>query len=142
MKRKFLIVLSSFLLIIAIVILNIGRTYSKELNIDEVLKTKSYSSLSQNVKDFIKNYYEENKVILLTSDLAGNGEPYLNPSYIKYLDSNDKSNYGVIPSVIAYNPIIKSNTRKGGTKSPQILPSKFDLIFKLPSPLNIKSAFE
>ena len=92
---------------------------NKELTIDEILETKAYSYLSPRVKEYIKEYYEETGKVLLTKEIAKDGETYLNPSYIDYLDSDTKEEYGVIPSVTAYTPKLVSS---GNT-----YPSKFDL---------------
>ena len=92
---------------------------NKELTIDEILETKAYSYLSPRVKEYIKEYYEETGKVLLTKEFAKEGETYLNPSYIEYLDNDNKEGYGVIPSVTAYTPkiVASSNT----------FPSSFDL---------------
>ena len=125
MKKKLLIIFSLCIFVLTFTILGIGRTYAKEINIDEILKGKEYSSLSSVVKEFIKDYYEENGIVLLTKDLAKTGEGYLNPGYIEYLDSENKSDYYVIPSVIAYRPIIKTSYTK--TRGGENLPTSFDL---------------
>ena len=91
----------------------------KELTIDEILETKAYSYLSPRVKEYIKEYYEETGNVLLTQELAKNGEAYLNPSYIEYLDSDNQDRYGVVPSVTAYTPKLVSS---GNT-----YPASFDL---------------
>ena len=119
MKKK---VLVGIILIALLVIGGFGISLcfpSKELTIDEILETKAYSYLSPRVKEYIKEYYEETGKVLLTKELAKNGETYLNPSYINYLDSDKKDEYGVIPSITAYTPKLVS---AGNT-----YPSKFDL---------------
>lgn len=116
-----------------LLLLNIPVTYAREnnVNIDEILETKSYQSLSYNVKDFIKHYYEKNGIVLLTKDLAKSGEAYLNPQYIEYLDSEKKEEYYVVPSITAYTPDIASkiNTkfRNNILKASPLLPNAFDL---------------
>jgi len=91
----------------------------RELTIDEILKTDDYNYLSGNVKDFIKEHYEETGELYLTEKNFKDNEAYLNPSYIEYLDSNDKDSYNLIPSVTAYAPKI--------TAVNDNLPSSFDL---------------
>ncbi len=101
--------------------LNNDKDRFKNMSIEEVLKTDSYKYLSPNVKEFIYDYYEENGEILLTQDLAKDGEEYLNPNFIEYLDNDnkDKEEFGLVPSVTAYTP------KLSGAKSSY--PSSFDL---------------
>ncbi len=142
MKKKSFLIVNYIILIIAVLFFNISHVYAKEINIDEVLNSKSYSSLSPIVKEFIRNYYEENGVVLLTKDLAKPEEIYLNPRFIEYLESDEKDRYGVIPSVTVFVPnynqtnsltefnrngIITRNKKGGITKSESSFPSKFDL---------------
>ena len=91
----------------------------RELTIDEILKTDAYNYLSGNVKEFIKEHYEETGELYLTEKNFKGNEAYLNPSYIEYLDSNNKDSYNIIPSVTAYVP-------KLGVINDS-LPSSFDL---------------
>ena len=91
----------------------------KELTIDEILKTEAYSYLSDNVKEFIKEHYEETGEIYLTEKNKEGNEVYLNPSYIEYLDSSDKDSYNIIPSVTAYVPKLMAIN--------DTFPSSFDL---------------
>lgn len=110
MKKK---VLVGIILIALLVIGGFGISLcfpSKELTIDEILETKAYSYLSPRVKEYIKEYYEETGKVLLTKEIAKNGETYLNPSYIEYLDSDKKEEYTVIPTSVAYNPKLATST--------------------------------
>lgn len=127
--KKSIIILISFCLILFISFLLFSKreekTQQNQLTIDEILETENYSNLSANVKTFIKEYYEENSVVLLTKDLAEIGESYLNPDYIEYLDSDNKDEYSYIPSVTAYTPDLLGNNNnivRGNT-----LPDKYDL---------------
>jgi C1A family cysteine protease len=119
MKSKKIILFSSFIVILFLMIFSINKSFAKNISIDEVLNGKEYSNLSQVVKDFIKDYYEENHVLLVTKEIAKDGEPYLNPSYINYLESKNKKKYNIIPSIISYKPSIR--------RTRGVLPSKFDL---------------
>lgn len=130
MKKKVLIIICSIIAVSVLLIYSLGVAYAKDTNIDEVLKTKSYSSLSVKVKKFIKKYYEENGVILLTKDLAKDGEAYLNPKYIEYLDSDNKETYYAIPSITAYVPkiVLRNNSKSTkGIVGSSTLPSRYDL---------------
>ena len=91
----------------------------RELTIDEILKTDAYNYLSDNVKEFIKKHYEETGELYLTEKNFKDNEAYLNPSYIEYLDSNNKDSYNIIPSVTAYVPKLMAVNDN--------LPSSFDL---------------
>ena len=80
---------------------------------------KSYKYLSPKVKEYVKEYYEETGEVLLTESNAEDGEAYLNPSFIDYLDSDNQEEYSVIPSVTSYTPKI--------IEFFQTFPAKFDL---------------
>ena len=125
MKKKFLIIISLFIILV-VGAFGISFALNRNLTIDEILETKSYRYLSANVKEYIRNYYEETGVILLTEDNAKEGEAYLNPSFIDYLDSDKQEEYGVIPTDIIY---LESNDKSIDTalKSSPTLPSKYDL---------------
>jgi len=125
MKKKYLVIMIIFGLISSFIFLFFNRDKKnidkqEQLTIDEIIKSESYSSLSSNVKEFIKDYYEETGLVLLTKDLADIGESYLNPDYIEYLDSDNKDEYSYIPSITAYTPdlskdidnIVRGNTLK------------------------------
>lgn len=131
MKKNIIIFISfSLLLVFSFLVFNNfnkseEKTKQKQPNIDEILETESYTNLSSNVKTFIKDYYEENGVVLLTKDLAEIGESYLNPDYIEYLDSDNKDEYNYIPSTTAYIPDLlgnENNIVRGYT-----MPAKYDL---------------
>ena len=122
MKKRSLLIVSLLIIIFATIFLFINSNNNivkKELTIDEVLETESYSKLSSNVKQFIKDYYEETGEILKTEDNAKQGEAFLNPNYIDYLDDGDKEGYFVIPSITSYIPKISAGNEN--------YPSKFDL---------------
>lgn len=116
-RRKILFL---FVLIIGVVGSILFFTNQKrELTIDEILKTDAYNYLSDNVKDFIKEHYEETEELYLTEKNFKDNEAYLNPSYIEYLDSTNKDSYSIIPSVTAYVPKLMAVNDN--------LPSSFDL---------------
>lgn len=90
-------------------------------NIDEILKTESYNYLPKEAKRYIKKYYEETGIILLTEKNKEENEPYLNPEYIKYLENGEEpSEYGYIPESVSvdYN--------YANTDIEEELPSYFD----------------
>lgn len=92
--------LSPFLICLIFIGFGFGiiKREQKLNDINYLLETKSYSYLSSNVKEYIKNYYEETGDILLTEKNKKTNEPYLNNDFINYLDSDIKEDYEVIPS--------------------------------------------
>ena len=120
MKKKIILIISLIIVgLIGLFIIINNNIIHKELTIDEVLETESYSYLSNNVKSYIKEYYEETGEILKTEKNATENSTYLNPSFIEYLDSENKDEYFVIPSLTTYNPVLGSSSEE--------FPSKFDL---------------
>lgn len=90
-------------------------------DINYLLETKAYSYLSSNVKEYIKNYYEETGDILLTEKNKKTNEPYLNDDFINYLDSDTKSIYEVIPSTTVVDYMAPTGN------SLETYPSSYDL---------------
>lgn len=92
--------IGSFLICLVFIGFGFGiiKREQKLNDINYLLETKSYSYLSSNVKEYIKNYYEETGDILLTEKNKKTNEPYLNDDFISYLDSDSKEDYEVIPS--------------------------------------------
>ena len=104
-------------------------TYSsyalRKNNIDYILTTKAYSYLPPEAKNYIKNYYEETGIILLTEQNKEDNVSYINPEFVRYLtlDPTDQEKYGVMPSetIVDYSYV-------GDSYEPAVyLPSKFNL---------------
>ena len=113
---------------------------SKEEYIQKILETEDYSYLPEPAKNYIASVYEETGEVIKTENNKEEGEPYLNPRYVEYLVSNNRStvnsafvkesnkkvvdNYGLIPkkTIIDY---YKSNIVS--TYSDNELPSAYDL---------------
>ncbi len=119
MKKKFLVI-GSFFVILLICLLGFSFGFKKELTIDEILETKSYSYLSPKVKQYIKDHYEETGELLLTKENAKAGELYLSPAYIYYLDSSDE-NKGAVPNKFS------SKNQIVGNGNNTDLPRKYDM---------------
>ena len=130
MKKKCLIILFSIILLLVVKFSNVSFGFITNITIDEILETKNYSYLSPKVKEFIKYHYEKTGEIFYTEKNAKTGEAYLNPSYIEYLDSTDKSGYNVIPPVTTYTINIKkidNSNNRSVAKAGETLPESFDL---------------
>ncbi len=67
--------------------------------INSVLKQPAYSYLSTSVQDYIKTVYETTGQVVLTERNKEENLPYLNPSYIDYLNLSDveKAQVDLIP---------------------------------------------
>ena len=71
----------------------------------KILKTEAYNYLSDEVKEFIKNHYlkklvnyiKQKKIILVVKLI-------LNPNYIAYLETDNKEEFTIVPSVTTYVP--------------------------------------
>lgn len=119
------------------VTLIIGITFTKDKKevyhgIDEVLQSEAYSYLSPKIIEYIKDYYEDTGTVLLTEKNKQDNVPYLNPEFIKYLESDHQEKYSVIPS----NSITDFKYDEKSTISSQAdaddnkteeFPAKFDL---------------
>lgn len=79
------------------VITFIGVYSNSKSNIDNVLKTKSYSYLPKSSKEYIKDIYNKTGKVILTEKNKKDDEPYLNPAYVEYLKTKTASDYGYIP---------------------------------------------
>ena len=121
-KKRLIIILLIFFLVIVGVSINILNMPEEEFDIEKVLETKEYAYLSDNAKDYIRNYYNETGEVLLTEKNKEEGKGYLNPDYVSYLDGDSTSNTGYVPDPIKDNT--KTNLR--GTRNVE-LPSTYDL---------------
>ncbi len=94
---------------------NDKKQIAKVVNIEEVLRTESYTYLPKEAKDYIREVYNETGVILHTEKNKEENEEYLNPSYIEYLKR--KEDAAVIPSstVVDYVPIAAPNQETSPT---------------------------
>ncbi len=115
--------IGSFLICLVFIGFGFGiiKREQKLNDINYLLETKSYSYLSSNVKEYIKNYYEETGDILLTEKNKKTNEPYLNDDFISYLDSDSKDDYEVIPSATVVDYVAPKET------SLENYPSSYDL---------------
>ena len=125
MKKRSKIALAALLLLVIGVILFKKESDSKDktalvnINIEEVLKTDAYSYLPEKAKDYIREVYNDEGIILHTEKNKEKNIEYLNPAYIEYLTRNEE--VAVIPSstIVDFVP--------GIVKNAENLPSKFDL---------------
>lgn len=101
-KRKIVLFILPIFIIIGIYIYSYYID-NKKTDIEAVLKTNSYSYLSSNAKEYIKNYYYATGEILLTEKNKVSGEEYLNPDYVEYLANESDNNTGYIPNALVYD---------------------------------------
>ena len=126
MKKRVIIVLSILVLLVttSMLLFTKGTHSNKEtalvnVNIEEVLRTEAYSYLPEKAKDYIREVYKNEGIILRTEKNKERNVEYLNPAYIEYLTKNEDT--AVIPSstIVDFVPTT--------TKNAENLPSKFDL---------------
>ena len=96
------------LVTISVIALFINNKKKLENDIDKVLMTESYAYLPAKAKNYIKNVYDGSGTIILTEKNKEINKPYLNPSYVAYLEMSEeeKKKEGVIPSptIVDYTP--------------------------------------
>lgn len=120
MKKKVKII--SFLLLITILSsFFIYAKTNKEYIINKTFKTKYYSYLPQEAKDYIKKAYMETGEIIKTEKNSEENVPYLSPKYVKYLSLSDEEKDKVEEIPPIYN-ITFSNEQ-----STEELPKTYDL---------------
>ncbi len=97
-KKKRLIVLCALILTVILP--------TKFITVNKEVKTKSssniflssdYTYLPKKAYNYIIKYYEETGIILKTEKNKKNGEAYLNPDFIIYLENNSDSSY--VPNI-------------------------------------------
>ena len=97
-KSKMFILIPCVILLISIIIINIK---SKNNYIENIVHTESYSYLSNEAIEYIKEVYKKTNEVILTEKNKELNKPYLNPEYVKYLSlsSEQRENVEVIPEV-------------------------------------------
>ena len=98
-KKKFWLILG-FVLIFSL-FFTIKTNFNASSKINRILKSKSYSYLSPEAKNYIKKVYEDTGELILTEKNKKKNEPYLNPKYAIYLSLSDeeKNETNLTPSV-------------------------------------------
>jgi len=96
---KLILLILIFFIILGISLFNIFNS-NKTNNIDTILKSKYYSYLPLEAKNYIKEVYEETGELILTEKNKEENLPYLNPQYAEYLslENEEQIKYGYIPS--------------------------------------------
>ena len=110
-KKKNIIILCFLILTIIL--------YAKFMTINTNVKSKSssniflsedYTYLPKEAYNYVIKYYEETGIILKTEKNKEKGEAYLNPDFVTYLESGEKSSYVPNPTKIDYSyKTLKSN---------------------------------
>ena len=121
--KKILFILPIFVIIGILVYSSYEYNNSKNINIEKILKTNSYSYLSSNVKDYIRDYYNDTGEVLLTEKNKVVGKEYLNPDYIEYLNDESDIDSGYVPNVLTSDYNYSYNL---GISNIDNLPRKYD----------------
>ena len=104
MKKKRILIISFLFLLIGSIF---WRPFFHKPNIKTVLKSDAYAYLSNEVKKYIEEVYEETGEIVLTENNKEENVPYLNPQYIEYLSLSDEEKEQVeeipVPYVIQFS---------------------------------------
>ncbi len=129
MKKSKRLILSSiiFIMIGATIFCIKSLSTTKEKQIEEILKTDSYSYLPQDAKNLVKQSFLENDILILTEKNQQEDQPFLNPKYIEYLEMSDeeKGKQGLLPNV--YVTDWSNNYPKLNAEDVAKIPDKFDL---------------
>lgn len=123
-KRVVLFVSIMFVLLTALVFL-LSRTTVKETDINVVLESSSYAYLPKSAKNYIKEVYEETGEVVLTEKNKKEGQPYLNPLYVSYLelDEEKQKEQGQIPVAVIIDFIEEKQDIYGADE----IPDSYDL---------------
>lgn len=120
-RKHIFISISILIILCGILIVTNKNTYSKKvINIEQELLEPNYSYLPEVAKKYIKEYYEENGVLLLTEKNKKEDMPYLNPAYIEYLKNGSSGTVIPSPLIVDFNPKSVKKVRAN-------LPSQYDL---------------
>ena len=111
-------ILTTFIVFLAAFVGYLNLNNSK---IDTVLKSRDYSYLPKEAKNYIKNIYNNSGVIIRTEKNKEDNKPYLSPDFVSYISMSkeEKKDIEVIPDVYAIDNI---KIKEGAT-----MPSSYDL---------------
>ena len=129
-KSKKILKLFLVLLLVGIVVCFASvltfKRQSGKLEIGRILKSKEYSYLPDEAKEYISSVYKVKGTLLLTEKNKKKNEPYLNPEFVKYLTLNEKEKEEteIIPDAVKIYNTELYNSANSDTDS---LPSKFNL---------------
>ena len=123
-KRIVLFISIMFVLLTALVFL-LAKTSVKETDINVILESSSYAYLPKSAKNYIKEIYEETGEVILTEKNKKEGQPYLNPMYVAYLElsSTEQKEQGHIPSTVVIDYIETKENVYGADE----IPDSYDL---------------
>ena len=158
MKNKKKIVIGVLLVVVVVIGLfiflrkdnsiAINNKTKKKIDIDKVLKSKSYDYLPVQAKSYVKEVFEETGQVILTEKNKKKNQSYLNPSYVQYLvdkdtktitneffsnteKNSDKVYYGITPMELTFDI---DYSKVGAESSPiteeddeSSLPTEYDL---------------
>ena len=86
------------------------NTNVKSKSSSNIFLSEDYTYLPKEAYNYVIKYYEETGIILKTEKNKEKGEAYLNPDFVTYLESGEKSSYVPNPTKIDYSyKTLKSN---------------------------------
>ena len=115
-----LIVTICTILLVTITNMKKNKNELNNVNIEEILRTESYSYLPEKAKNYVREVYEEEGTVLLTEKNKEENIEYLNPQYVDYLQNKDK--YFAIPSETIVDYVANTNPNVGSN-----FPATYDL---------------
>lgn len=120
--KKIIVVIVVITICFGITFFNIKK--NEKVDIDEVLDSEYYSYLPDEAKDYVKQEYQNTGEVLLTEKNKEEGQPYLNPDYVRFLSlsqaAQEKEEIVPTPTIIDY-------VLEGDSSDSQIVDSSFDL---------------
>lgn len=122
-KRIVLFVSIMFVLLTALVFL-LNGTGPKETDINVILESSAYAYLPKSSREYIKDAYEQTGEIILTEKNKKEGQPYLNPMYVSYLelDEEEQKKESIVPM-----PMIVDYMGTNKVDAVDEIPSAYDL---------------
>ncbi len=121
-KRYFFV----FIIIVGVLIggkLLYQSTISKNLSINSILSSSSYSYLPNEAKEYVMDVYNETGELILTEKNKKANTPYLNPQYVEYLklSKQERAELDLIPNVYSIDYFASSSSEVSE------LPESYDL---------------
>ena len=93
----------------------------KDIDIDKILRSESYSYLPKEAKNYIEDVYKETGEIILTEKNKEVNKPYLNPQYVAYLQLSDekRANVSLLPNPYSVDYLFASTSASYSQEYPK-----------------------